>query len=435
MKVSFFGLFLSLVLLGVGTGNHPAQGSSLKVFRGKVSSAAARWLPKVGRHTLTLAIGAMLVAAPLSNADAGKRDWDFDKARRQTNQQLKDEIEQLNVGITVDESGDLAGNKSKIDWDKFEAELDSILDEAVRETNLILNGTSESVVITVDENGDLAGNKSKIDWDKFEAELDGILDEAVRETNLILKGDIWQRNIGVIVDKIGDLSSNKSKIDWDKFEAELDGILDEADRKTNLILKGEIEQLNIGVTVDESGDIVSTETNPFADLLPDSKHKEHLQMLTILTSLETLDAASLFKRGADVSHRVAQLQKMGEEINTYSPELQDHFYKSWKSAVHIELLLDMSLLKNGVSEKLLLAAFPQELDTALPTAAGKQLKRAVTTRHNLLTKLFQGDISKEEYEQKSAGIKVEIATALQKAFRKRSRAATGTSRLPAVRQR
>lgn len=139
-------VLLSLALLGVST--QSVQGKGLKTIKGKVSEAAARWLPQVGRQMVAMSLGASLLFAPLTTVEAhphsdaanraaqrferrmemfgpfslsakraahriSGRYYDAaEEARQRTNLQLKDEIEELGVGIVVNTRGELVQSRT-----------------------------------------------------------------------------------------------------------------------------------------------------------------------------------------------------------------------------------------------------------------------------------------------------------------------------------
>ena len=105
-----FAVVLSLVLLSVST--QSVQGNSFKAIRGKVSDAAARWLPQVGRQAAALSLGVSLLFAPSIDAEAGQFAEAAERAAHRTNLQLKDEIEALGVGVVVDAHGELVQSRT-----------------------------------------------------------------------------------------------------------------------------------------------------------------------------------------------------------------------------------------------------------------------------------------------------------------------------------
>lgn len=210
--------------------------------------------------------------------------------------------------------------------------------------------------------------------------------------------------------------------------------------KTNLELKGEIDALGIGLAVDKNGEVVRSETNPLADLLPSKESGERLRIMTILAQLEAADAAGLFKRGSGVSRRLERIAEYGDHLiksdDDISSELRVYFTKSWKDLALNELRLDMHLLKDDAARKIFLDAFPQELGAAAftnRTATSRKLKQAVAEQQRLLSKLLQGDISKEKFEQEYAGIEDKIISAMRDGRVKKHISASGTSRLPHIR--
>jgi len=107
-----FAVVLSLVLLSVNA--QSVRGNSFKAIRGKVSDAAARWLPQVGRQAVALSLGVSLLFAPLTAVQAGRYTEVMERAAHLTNLQLKDEIEALEVGVTVDARGELVQSRTSL---------------------------------------------------------------------------------------------------------------------------------------------------------------------------------------------------------------------------------------------------------------------------------------------------------------------------------
>ncbi len=375
---------LSLVWLSVST--QPVQGNSFKAIKGKVSGVAARLLPQA----VALSFGVSLLFAPLANVDAAGAGT-----------QDRPVVQEPSHAPKLDGAVRKTDLQLKVDRARFRTDYRLAAAEAARMTNLQLKDEIDAlgVGVTVDERGELTrtptnpyadllpSREERINWEDFDAELDDILDDAVRKTDLQLKAD-----------------RARFRTDYRLAAAE-------AARMTNLQLKDEIDALGVGVTVDERGELTRTPTNPYADLLPSREGGERLRLLTILTYLETIDESSLFRRGAGVGRRVSMLIEMSDAYKmTDKPELREYFSKSWSDLVRNELLLIPYLFK----DKAVALRATSAITRGEPlSVAAQKIKLAVTKHRNLLNKLLQGDISPEEYERDYAGVEDKIISAVR----------------------
>ena len=192
----------------------------------------------------------------------------------------------------------------------------------------------------------------------------------------------------------------------------------------------------VGITVDARGELVQSGTSHYADLRPSREAGDRLRLLTTWNMLEIVGESSMFKRGAGIVHRLAQLVELSDANEMMAkPELRQYLAKAWQDLARNEFLLFRYLLKDKVVSRVVqLAKFPQEFSkttSASRNTAAQKIEQALTRHHRLLNKPRQEKLSIEEYELLLITVEGEIASAVRQSYaptkQARYRASIGTS--------